>query len=196
MSIDTLRLQSQDAGPYQVPVVSLQHPGSLGTNQNRTQDKLLDAQRYIVAGTSRKYVLRTTTYRHQALRGHKRNLLDYSARKICCTSKLDRTDYAITPGLGAYKIHKRSVTWNEARKICVKEGAQLAVLDSARKLNLLRAWMNKESLETLWLGFHDIFEEGSWTTVTGELVDTIGYHPWATGEPNNWYNGMQVPLSK
>ncbi|XP_033329044.1 hemolymph lipopolysaccharide-binding protein [Megalopta genalis] len=109
--------------------------------------------------------------------------------KICCTPILDRSDYVVTPGLGAHKIHKRRATWNEARKICLMEGAHLAVLDSTRKNNLFKEWMSQESLETLWLGFHDLFEDGSWTTVTGDSVDTMGYHPWAKGEPNNLRNG-------
>ncbi|XP_078042724.1 hemolymph lipopolysaccharide-binding protein-like [Augochlora pura] len=108
--------------------------------------------------------------------------------KICCTPTLGRNDYIVTPGLGAHKIHKREMSWNDARLVCLMEGAHLAVVDSARKMDLFKDLMQKESVRTVWLGFHDLFKEGSWTTVTGELVDTLNYQPWAKYQPNNWNN--------
>nr|XP_033329028.1 hemolymph lipopolysaccharide-binding protein-like [Megalopta genalis] len=109
----------------------------------------------------------------------------HSVDKIGCIPTLDRCDYVATPGLGAHKVHKRKMTWNEARKICLMEGAHLAILDSASEEALFKGWMKEAHLDRVWLGFHDLFEEGSWTTVTGELVDTMSYHPWGNDEPNN-----------
>nr|XP_033338713.1 hemolymph lipopolysaccharide-binding protein-like [Megalopta genalis] len=108
--------------------------------------------------------------------------------KTSCATSLDRCDYAITPGIGAHKLHKRKMTWNEARKICIMEGGHLPLLNSAKKEALFKSLMAKNSLNAVWIGFHDLFEEGSWTTVTGELVDTMSYHPWANDEPDNWNN--------
>ncbi|XP_076384280.1 C-type lectin domain family 4 member M-like [Megalopta genalis] len=65
------------------------------------------------------------------------------------------------------------------------KGGQLVVIDSAQKQAILRSRLARESLRALWVGFHDLFEEGSWTTVTDELVDELDYYPWAKGEPNN-----------
>nr|XP_033329042.1 hemolymph lipopolysaccharide-binding protein-like [Megalopta genalis] len=109
----------------------------------------------------------------------------HSVDKVGCIPTLDRCDYVATPGLGAHKVHKRHVTWNEARKICLMEGAHLAILDSASEEALFKDWMNEAHLDRIWLGFHELFEEGSWTTVTGELVDTMSYHPWGDNEPKN-----------
>lgn len=112
----------------------------------------------------------------------------FSEGKISNENSLIRNDYVITPGIGIHKIHKRKITWNEARKYCMAEGAHLAVLDSAEEETLFKSWISKYDLGGLWLGFHDLFEEGSWTTVTGEFVDSMAYHPWAVNEPNNWRN--------
>ncbi|XP_076378451.1 C-type lectin domain family 4 member M-like [Megalopta genalis] len=65
------------------------------------------------------------------------------------------------------------------------KGGQLVVIDSAQKQAILRSRLARKSLQALWIGFHDLFEEGSWTTVTDELVDELDYYPWAKGEPNN-----------
>ncbi|XP_076378049.1 hemolymph lipopolysaccharide-binding protein-like [Megalopta genalis] len=104
--------------------------------------------------------------------------------RIGCIHFLDRCDYIVTPGIGAHKVHRHEVTWNEAQKICMVEGAHLAVLDSAEKENKFDEWINKEYLGGLWLGFHGLFERGSWTTVTGQFVDKLEYNPWAESEPD------------
>ncbi|XP_078051025.1 hemolymph lipopolysaccharide-binding protein-like [Augochlora pura] len=106
----------------------------------------------------------------------------------CCEPALLRSDYVTTPDVGVHKVHRRKVTWNEARKICMAEGAHLAVLDSAEEEALFKSWISKGNLGGFWIGFHDLFEEGSWTTVTGGYVDSMSYHPWAADEPNNWGN--------
>ncbi|XP_076278651.1 C-type lectin mosGCTL-1-like isoform X3 [Lasioglossum baleicum] len=119
--------------------------------------------------------------------------------KICCVPTLTRSDYVIVPDVGAYKIHTRKTTWYNARKICLAEGGQLAVMDSQQKHDLFLQWKRERNNVGLWLGFHDLFEEGTWVTVTGESIDSIGYYPWADNEPNDdggqdcavlWMSGM------
>lgn len=105
--------------------------------------------------------------------------------KVTCAATSIRGDYEIIPKVGAYKIHNRKLNWNDARKVCLAEGAQLAQLDTERKSNLFKVWKLEKGLTGLWLGFHDQFEKGSWVTVTGESMDTLNYHPWMNGEPNN-----------
>lgn len=34
------------------------------------------------------------------------------------------SDYLITPGIGAHKLHVRKLTWNKARRICIEEGGE------------------------------------------------------------------------
>lgn len=33
-------------------------------------------------------------------------------------------DYLITEGIGAHKLHRRKITWNKARKLCIEEGGK------------------------------------------------------------------------
>nr|XP_033329056.1 uncharacterized protein LOC117221877 [Megalopta genalis] len=62
--------------------------------------------------------------------------------------------------------------------------AHLAVLDSAENESKFHEWIYKEYLGGLWLSFHDLFERGSWTTVTSQFVDKLEYNPWAEYEPS------------
>ncbi|XP_076666562.1 uncharacterized protein LOC143368072 [Andrena cerasifolii] len=39
-----------------------------------------------------------------------------------CVDRVPRDDYAVVPSMGAYKLHKRSRKWNDARKSCMAEG--------------------------------------------------------------------------
>lgn len=34
------------------------------------------------------------------------------------------SDYLITPGMGAHKLHTRKLPWNHARRICIQEGGE------------------------------------------------------------------------
>lgn len=34
------------------------------------------------------------------------------------------SDYLITPGIAAHKLHIRKLTWNKARKACIQEGGK------------------------------------------------------------------------
>ncbi|XP_078050604.1 salivary C-type lectin 2-like [Augochlora pura] len=104
-----------------------------------------------------------------------------------------KSDYFVEKAKWTFKLYKYRKTWNDARKFCVAKGGQLVVLDSAEKQatlrsRLVKAKLNWLKLKALWIGFHDLFEEGSWTTVTDELVDAFDYNPWAKDEPNNFNN--------
>ncbi|XP_076643422.1 C-type lectin lectoxin-Thr1-like isoform X4 [Halictus rubicundus] len=105
----------------------------------------------------------------------------------CCANNFSRRDYVVTPGIGAHKFFKKEVTWNTARDICVRNGGQLPMIDSAEKEAVFRSWMTNETLTGVWLGVHDLFEQGTWLTLSGERVATMSYYPWAEGEPNNWH---------
>lgn len=48
------------------------------------------------------------------------------------------SDYLITPGLGAHKLHVRKLPWNKARRICIQEGGKflIAILFDSSKCSL------------------------------------------------------------
>lgn len=41
-----------------------------------------------------------------------------------------KDDYVYTPGIGLHKLHTNALSWNKARKACMKENAHLAVINS------------------------------------------------------------------
>nr|XP_033339377.1 hemolymph lipopolysaccharide-binding protein-like [Megalopta genalis] len=90
-------------------------------------------------------------------------------------------------GVAPLKLYKRLRTWNNARKTCQNDGGQLVVIDSAQKAAIVRSLLASESLEAIWVGFHDLFREGSWTTVTGESISALNYYPWAHGQPDDQF---------
>ena len=110
-----------------------------------------------------------------------------------CMSYLQRDDYVVTVGMGAHKLHKRRMKWNQARKSCMDEGGQLAIINSVEEEALLLNWAKREKVESTWLGVHDQFEEGDWVTLTGETLDAAGYDKWSTVWPNqpDNYGGRQ-----
>lgn len=111
-----------------------------------------------------------------------------------CVTYLERDDYTIRPGIGVHKMHKRKVNWNRARKSCMDEGANLAILNSKLEETTLLTWMRSEGVERVWLGVHDQFEEGDWVILSGESLDTVGYEHWSNSpwpnQPDN-YGGRQ-----
>lgn len=112
----------------------------------------------------------------------------YQGPKGYCVTSLDRTDYVLRPGIGAQRLFKHKVAWNEAREICMAEGGQLAVVDSAEKEAVFRNWMANETVNGVWTGIHDFFEEGSWLNLAGERIALTSYYPWAKDQPSSGTN--------
>ncbi|XP_033338705.2 hemolymph lipopolysaccharide-binding protein [Megalopta genalis] len=102
-----------------------------------------------------------------------------------CVTTLDRNDYIPRPRIGAQKLFKHKVVWNEAREICMAEGGQLAVIDSAEKEAVFRNWMTNETIDGIWIGIHDFFEQGSWLDLAGERIASTSYYPWAKHQPSS-----------
>ncbi|XP_003701025.1 hemolymph lipopolysaccharide-binding protein-like [Megachile rotundata] len=107
-------------------------------------------------------------------------------------------NYYFTPGIGAHKLHTRARTWNDARKVCIDEGGHLAIINSDAEeralLDIFKrtgpikgSWVNDEA----FLGIHDLFAEGDWTTVFGDSLAKAGFTTWSnkwSGQPDNWNN--------
>ncbi|XP_015596663.1 hemolymph lipopolysaccharide-binding protein [Cephus cinctus] len=101
-----------------------------------------------------------------------------------------RSDYTLTEGIGYHKFHKTKRNWNDARKSCIAENAQLAVINSAKEENLLRQLIkvNTEADREYqaFIGVHELFHKADWVTVTGEPLRRTGHDVWARGEPNSY----------
>ncbi|XP_067004404.2 hemolymph lipopolysaccharide-binding protein [Anabrus simplex] len=101
-------------------------------------------------------------------------------------------DYELFPGVGYYKFHTTPVTWNEAEKICEKEGAHLAIINSEAESGVLALIFARHPKipgaydGVVSIGFHDKYVEGQYITVFGEPLSSTGFTDWST-------NGAQQP---
>ncbi|KYM76836.1 Hemolymph lipopolysaccharide-binding protein, partial [Atta colombica] len=103
------------------------------------------------------------------------------------------SDYFMTPGIGAHKLHFRKLSWNKARRICIEEGGHLAIVNSNSEEKLLLHILEENKINQAWLGVHDLYEEGDWNTIMDEPLEATGYSKWTlkiANEPDN-YNGKQ-----
>ncbi|XP_076643430.1 hemolymph lipopolysaccharide-binding protein-like isoform X12 [Halictus rubicundus] len=107
------------------------------------------------------------------------------SQSLCCVTGLHRNDYTYTPGVGAHKFFKQAKSWNAARDACVRDGAQLVVINSNAEEALLRRLKSNNSVNSVWTGVHDYFQRGSWVTVVGEPLSSLGYNMWAQNRPRN-----------
>ncbi|XP_076643426.1 hemolymph lipopolysaccharide-binding protein-like isoform X8 [Halictus rubicundus] len=118
----------------------------------------------------------------------------------CCANNFSRRDYVVTPGIGAHKFFKKEVTWNTARDICVRNGAQLAVINSDAEEALFRSWKSNNSLTGVWIGVHDFFQKNWWVTMTGEPLAAMSYDMWSYNLPdktsNNRHCGVLWSIQK
>ncbi|XP_003704952.1 hemolymph lipopolysaccharide-binding protein-like [Megachile rotundata] len=106
-----------------------------------------------------------------------------------------RDDYYYTPGIGSHKLHTRALTWNEARKVCNEEGGHLAIINSIAEAHVLMDIFNRSSpvkgsdvTGQAYIGTHDLYAEGDWTTILGDSLAKTGYTEWSdkyNGQPDN-----------
>ncbi|XP_076643432.1 hemolymph lipopolysaccharide-binding protein-like isoform X14 [Halictus rubicundus] len=128
------------------------------------------------------------------------NTVSVEPKSMCCVTGLDRNDYIVTPGVGAHKFFKQAMTWNVARDICVRDGAQLAVINSDAEEALFRSWKSNNSLTGVWIGVHDFFQKNWWVTMTGEPLAAMSYDMWSYNLPdktsNNRHCGVLWSIQK
>ncbi|XP_034933893.1 hemolymph lipopolysaccharide-binding protein-like [Chelonus insularis] len=99
--------------------------------------------------------------------------------------------YEITPGIGALKINQRRVSWNQARNLCIQEGAHLAVINSTAEARIIVQMAYELGVfGNIWIGIHDIFEENDWATIHDQPLSNVGWLKWAAGQPDNYYPGQ------
>ncbi|XP_021923416.1 hemolymph lipopolysaccharide-binding protein-like isoform X2 [Zootermopsis nevadensis] len=101
-------------------------------------------------------------------------------------------DYELFPGMGYYKLHTTPRTWNEALRTCAVEGAHLAIVNSESEARFLQLLFSRHPKITggnhndyAYLGVHDMFSEGQFTTIFGDPLNNTGYMKWVGGQPDN-----------
>jgi hypothetical protein len=77
--------------------------------------------------------------------------------------------------MGYYKIHTHGRTWSEAARICEEENAHLAIINSKEEANVLRLLLGRhrnlpdcDEEDFLWVGVHDVYTEGQYSSVFGK----------------------------
>ncbi|XP_046629226.1 macrophage mannose receptor 1-like isoform X2 [Neodiprion virginianus] len=110
--------------------------------------------------------------------------------------------YISFPDIGvAYKSHHtQGVSWHEARKRCIIEGATLAVIDSLKKQEYVMKV--KPYVRSLHIGIHRLFDRNEWTSVKTGLP--VSFVPWAPNQPTQeadrncvvmWHDGRGLAAS-
>ncbi|XP_027215700.2 C-type lectin [Penaeus vannamei] len=74
--------------------------------------------------------------------------------------------------------------WHDARKYCLSVGGTL--VSGLRNAKIGRSFAQKSNADHMWIGGHDLFEEGRWEWLSGEAMPT-GTSFWS------YYLGVQQP---
>jgi hypothetical protein len=98
--------------------------------------------------------------------------------------------YELHRGVGYYKIHSDPKTWHEARLFCAQEGGHLAIINSEEESKVLQSMFAPVAakLKGVWvfIGFHDLYNEGQYLTVFDEPLSSSGFYRWASSnQPDN-----------
>ncbi|KAJ8678955.1 hypothetical protein QAD02_014742 [Eretmocerus hayati] len=98
--------------------------------------------------------------------------------------------------MGVLELYDDYVNWNEARKICMSDGGQLATIRSREEAEIMAKYNRDTDTRRepddvsagVFVGFHDFYHEGSFVTVRGEQLNETGYSTFTSawgGQPDN-----------
>nr|CAD7259885.1 unnamed protein product [Timema shepardi] len=96
--------------------------------------------------------------------------------------------YELFPGLGYYKLHQEHMTWEEARRTCLKEGSHLLIVNSETEaLQVVKVTYNRfpKLRDEIYVGINDLHTEGHFISVFGQPLTSVGYAEWMPNEPND-----------
>ncbi|PSN36991.1 Hemolymph lipopolysaccharide-binding protein [Blattella germanica] len=99
--------------------------------------------------------------------------------------------YEFFTSLGYYKLHTNPKTWDEAKLICEKEGAHLAIINSKEEVEIVQELrrrlpkiFNNNLDDHVIVGVTDREHEGSWKSIFNQSLSETGYSEWHPNEPN------------
>jgi hypothetical protein len=121
------------------------------------------------------------------------NDCDAGTAELCADGCEPRVDAASGQ---RYLFCTTSQDWNSARKLCMAEGADLAIVDSQDENTFLSdTGKSIQPGASWWIGANDMLMEGEWNWVDGtqfwEGLRNTGrpvlgrYHSWTTTDPND-----------
>uniref|UniRef100_A0A674N744 C-type lectin domain-containing protein n=1 Tax=Takifugu rubripes TaxID=31033 RepID=A0A674N744_TAKRU len=83
-----------------------------------------------------------------------------------------------------YYISSQRKSWDESRRYCLQNDADLVVIGSIEEQKVLSGF-----IKAAWVGMTDREEEGKWTWVDGTPVNTERRELWARGQPDGAFGG-------
>ena len=83
-----------------------------------------------------------------------------------------------------YELITNYLTWAEAKEDCEVRGGHLVTISNFEENEFVSSFAAERN--TIWIGFTEEANEGSWQWITGEKITYIN---WAPREPNN-YGGI------
>lgn len=100
-------------------------------------------------------------------------LYNNSALETIKLPPLFRNDYNYSKEFDLYyKEHKLYKNWADAVFTCNSEGASLFVPKSAEQILHLMESVS-EGTDSIWIGIHDLYAEGSFVTINGLIFFTF-----------------------
>ncbi|PSN54443.1 hypothetical protein C0J52_06671 [Blattella germanica] len=89
-----------------------------------------------------------------------------------------------------YLHHPERVKWMEAVNACSEEGSHLVVVNSQAESEVISKFMTTNSITAIFAGFHDMFFEGEYITITGQTLEEAGFSTWHVREPDEESSGV------
>ncbi|XP_029052984.2 hemolymph lipopolysaccharide-binding protein-like [Osmia bicornis bicornis] len=121
---------------------------------------------------------------------HTRNVTVHGAACACDLGvhrKPTPEGYVYVPGIGYHRFFTLGETWNWARKRCIDDGAQLAIINSFEEsralMRLVEIYVPVEYADrndTMFLGLHKLYSNMDFTTVLGDTLGDTGFYSWTT----------------
>lgn len=97
----------------------------------------------------------------------------------------DETEGTVEYDGHKYKFYDDSMTWEEARDFCERQGGHLVTINSDEEQSFLKDNSTGER-NLYWIGLQESDDEWGW--ITGE---ELSYTNWAEGEPNEDFNDTE-----
>lgn len=85
-----------------------------------------------------------------------------------------------------YQLIDKSMSWNEAKEYCEKNGGYLATITSESEQKVIENLLLQGKKASYWLGATDKEKDGKWEWVTGENFSL--YSNWALNQPDDYLN--------
>ncbi|KAM4692595.1 C-type mannose receptor 2 [Rhinophrynus dorsalis] len=92
-------------------------------------------------------------------------------------------------GINCYRLNTEKMTWQEARKTCVRGEGNLVSIHTLLELEFVTKEIKQgKYVEELWIGLNDIKRQMNFEWSDGSSVTFTSWHPF---EPNNFRDSME-----